>query len=322
MQEMPKEQNLPPTRPTNPEQAAIPEEIARLTADLARRTRRWGKIFFFSSIIAFCGRWAPGPLVWVSALCVPLAVFAGIRYWFLSSRLAQERRRAGTAPLVQAPDAPVLYLRSFRDDEAAGMMIGKLTEEEHLAKVLSRIGPVVAIGRPREYRPRLGASRIYRTDEEWRGSVQLMLQSARLVVIRTGLSAGLLWEIESAVRMIPPHRLLVIVDSEEEMRAALAQIAKVHPAVQPAIRIGWRRIGSMRAFLVFDIQWRVSRLNLRRAILYRPQDGSRMGPRLMRTLKPVFKQLQVPWQRPAIHLLMVLTLLVWTFIMIGILAQL
>jgi hypothetical protein len=64
---------------------------------------------------------------------------------------------------------PVVYLRSFKADEVTrrGTIFGDFqTEEEVLAEVLSEFGPVVAIGKPGEELPELGAARLYVRDAE------------------------------------------------------------------------------------------------------------------------------------------------------------
>ena len=82
---------------------------------------------------------------------------------------------------------PVLYLRSFQDDTTAaaytkgsGMLslllpfasrMTTLTEEEQLAMVMNEIGPFIAIGRPGEQWPELGAARMYVGDDEWQATI-------------------------------------------------------------------------------------------------------------------------------------------------------
>ena len=65
---------------------------------------------------------------------------------------------------TRTPAAPVLYLRSFADDGCAARRYGALTEEEQLAKALAWVGPLLAVGRPGEVLPHVGAQRIYVAD--------------------------------------------------------------------------------------------------------------------------------------------------------------
>jgi hypothetical protein len=236
--------------------------------------------------------------VWVSIVSIPLTIFAFFKLLATNARFHRDARRISAVPLKAAPEAHVLYLRSFTDDEAASRLRGERTEEEHLTAVLSRIGPVVAIGRPGEYRPELGAGRMYTSDQEWQSMVEGQLHAARLVVVRTGSSSGLLWEIERAVRVVSPERLVIVVDNAKEMRECLAQIHKVHAHVRSSVWLGWRSIGSVRGVLVFDDRWQASRLKLRRSAFSKRQAGSVMEPRFSRTLRPVFERLHVPWSRP------------------------
>jgi hypothetical protein len=84
---------------------------------------------------------------------------------------------------------PVVYFRPFTADAAlAGVPRSTLTTsvvtiEEQLAGVLSEVGPVVAIGRPGEALPTLGAARTYTSDEHWQPEVRSLLSRCRLAVL-------------------------------------------------------------------------------------------------------------------------------------------
>ena len=67
------------------------------------------------------------------------------------------------------------------------------TEEEQLLKALRGVGSAVAIGRPGENLPQIGAQRVYYDDNEWRNRVEKLIRSARLVIIRTGVGKGWRW---------------------------------------------------------------------------------------------------------------------------------
>lgn len=105
------------------------------------------------------------------------------------------------------PDS-FLLLRSFSDDSltmrtmmAAGGVdapvfpVGRLRFEEHLTRLLQTSGRVVAIGRPGERLPELGAVRTYWPDSEWQDQVRLTASRARAVVLVAGASDGLAWEL-------------------------------------------------------------------------------------------------------------------------------
>jgi len=120
------------------------------------------------------------------------------------------------------PRPPVLYLRSFQDDVTTAVpvslpprslhnlawSIAWTTEEEQLVKVLRAIGPVVAVGKPGEKLPELGASRAYVSNEDWRHYVTCLMKEAVLVVLRPGQTPSVWWEISEAVKRVYPERLL------------------------------------------------------------------------------------------------------------------
>jgi len=110
---------------------------------------------------------------------------------------------AGSAQALLAEDnrPPVVYLRSFQDDsvEAEGTLSaervanmgavggailavldyegGTMTEEEQLAEALRDVGPFVAVGKPGEKLPQLGAARMYLQDSEWSSQASINRKS-------------------------------------------------------------------------------------------------------------------------------------------------
>jgi hypothetical protein len=109
------------------------------------------------------------------------------------------------------PRDPVLYLRSFYDDyEEIPAYQSRRTPEEVLARILRRVGPVIAIGKPgEEGLPFLGATRIYLKDENWRPHVKKLISISQLVVIHADISLGVLWELEAVKQLVEPQRLLI-----------------------------------------------------------------------------------------------------------------
>jgi hypothetical protein len=104
----------------------------------------------------------------------------------------------------------VLYLRSFTEGDIAaetrgiGTFLSHLsTEEEQLAAAVEVVGPLVAIGRPGDKLPQLGALRLYVPDEEWQATVTTLLTRARLVILRVARDTPRLrWELEQAARLV------------------------------------------------------------------------------------------------------------------------
>jgi hypothetical protein len=142
------------------------------------------------------------------------------------------RGRRHLAPVLasprQLPDRSfVLYLRSFTDDSSRAetevlmwpgpmgvilnLTASRQTQEEQLAAALSAAGPVVALGRPGDRLPGLGACRMYVPDDGWRETIVDLLRRARLVVMVLGPGRNLEWELVQAVRIVPPERLALFV---------------------------------------------------------------------------------------------------------------
>ena len=88
-------------------------------------------------------------------------------------------------------------------------LIALPTPEQEMARILQRLGPVVAIGKPGEPLPELGAARLYVAHERWQERVGELMRAASLVVIRVGASAGVLWEIKQAPASVPHQRLVL-----------------------------------------------------------------------------------------------------------------
>ena len=132
--------------------------------------------------------------------------------------------RSADDVLRDDPRPPVLYLRSFRDDAeivvagsdrlSARIDVNRIyaafSPEQELAMILDRVGPVVAIGKPGERLPELGAARRQVGDNEWRETVDDYMRRARLIVIRAGTTDGLWWEIERAVEHGTAGKVLLV----------------------------------------------------------------------------------------------------------------
>ncbi|PWT99211.1 MAG: hypothetical protein C5B51_27665 [Terriglobia bacterium] len=177
--------------------------------------------------------------------------------------------------LAQDARAPVVYLRSFRQDDDRLVPIYlrllvffvALNFEQILAAILSPIGPFVAVGRPSEELPELGAARMYLPDDRWREKVCALLGRARLVVIRLGATDNVWWEIEQALRMVDPARLIfVVVESGKKREQLLRRLGDmVHCSLrEPEGRIPARLLHILNfglrsyeapLFVTFHSQW-------------------------------------------------------------------
>jgi hypothetical protein len=143
----------------------------------------------------------------------------------IGTPLANLRRRTSQARQRSAEDAlrksgakrPIFYLRSFGLDEQIGRTslleimsnIQPANPEQAMIRVARRCGPVLAIGRPGERLPALGAARFYVSDELWQEKVADVATVAQLVVWASGTTQGLEWEITHLVRSLSPEKLIL-----------------------------------------------------------------------------------------------------------------
>lgn len=113
---------------------------------------------------------------------------------------------------ILSSDEPfVLLIRSFGHDSStpfAGYNEG-MTFEMVLMAHLERVGCLVAIGRPGEALPPVGAVRLYCRDEEWQEQVKRLMAKASLIVIIMGDTHSVLWEVEQALESVTPDKLLL-----------------------------------------------------------------------------------------------------------------
>jgi hypothetical protein len=98
----------------------------------------------------------------------------------------------------------VLYLRSFESDH------NEIFDEFYLKLIFEPFGKFLAIGKPKEILQPFGAGRYY-VGNDWKEKVQALIKQASVVVVRTGSTQGLLWEIESLKNIGDPRKTLLYV---------------------------------------------------------------------------------------------------------------
>lgn len=251
---------------------------------------------------------ANGPLTGDRDVDAARVVFGLGALWLtaVASVLWRNGRRLSAPTATQVmrrdPRPPVLYLRSFRDDTVTSRQITPLypmfrrySEEDQLARALRAAGPVVAIGRPNEQLPELGAARLYAGADEWQATVTTLMGLAALVVVRGASTPGLQWELEQVLGRMPLQKLLLLIpfgiDDYQQFRAELEP--NLPCELPPFASHPWadRRFASFR------------RITLRGAIYFTPQGSAewvsfwwgalRIGPgrgvaqSLRRRLRPV-----------------------------------
>ncbi len=181
--------------------------------------------------------------------------------WQLKARSAEEElARAGAK-------RPVFYLRSFNLDERLDKpslferLMGSIplaNSEQVLTRQLRKIGPVIAIGRPGEKLPALGAARFYVSEDLWHQKVGDVVKVSQLVLWATGITPGLRWEIGHLIENLPPEKLVLwahphllkmtATEREEEWTKFLAALGDIFPKPLPAT------LGDAR-FICFAADW-------------------------------------------------------------------
>ena len=135
--------------------------------------------------------------------------------------------RGAVQTLLADGRKPVLYLRSFADDVTAATidalpggiqnaLVSIHSREEQLAASLNAIGPVIAVGKPKEPLPHLGAARFYLPYDDWRPGVLRLMELSQLIVLRLGPGEGLWWEVEQARTTQPANKLVLLVPGHRE----------------------------------------------------------------------------------------------------------
>lgn len=240
---------------------------------------------WFASYLIF--RFTEGPRslrVGVAGELAALALLAaGLRLVEFGGSLRVEARKLRALDawnlLRTDPRPPILYLRSFGDDEKrdpkpriparyGGIRfhlsgLPRVTQEEALAKAAARLGPFIAVGDPSDTLPDLGAARLYCHDAEWRSRVSDLMSQAALVLFRPGSGAGFWWEVAEARRLLPAERVVFWlpppteggVDSRKEFEDFCEQLREY-------LQCRCARWEEGARFLVFDPGWTLARVSV------------------------------------------------------------
>ncbi|HEX6245316.1 MAG TPA: hypothetical protein VFZ61_30550 [Polyangiales bacterium] len=251
----------------------------------------------------------PLKLFMVAALTLPSSTVLGR----LSSRCFIKSKRVGASGALQVlaadPRPPVVYFRPFDADVATSKSViytSWITDEEQLSIAMRDLGPFVAIGRPHDTEPYVGAARLYVDDEHWQQHARVWIEKARLIVLRVGGSAGLHWELETARAIRSPHHLLLLVPNDEAayeaFRSRVQALMPGLPTLSQWQRRRWFR-ANLKAVISFEQDGtpRVLDLSSFQVPLLRRNPIAPLAPLLHAGLGRLYAELGVHWARPAVN---------------------
>lgn len=116
----------------------------------------------------------------------------------------------------------ILLLRSFRDDmlhiraidvplAKLGVLLGYRTRfEELIATTLLSLGRLIAIGKPGEPVPPLGATRTYVADDRWQEEIENTARRVGMIVMIAAGTRGFEWELGLLRRLNLLHKALIL----------------------------------------------------------------------------------------------------------------
>ncbi|WP_329386147.1 hypothetical protein OG625_27070 [Streptomyces sp. NBC_01351] len=229
---------------------------------------------------------------WLRVVIWLVILEAGWLVFDLGSRLLVQGKRH-TATVItsfgQLAGVPyVLYLRPFVLDPVmasrtpepgrlwrAPFELRGLTQEEFLVRRIGRLGRVVAIGRPGERLPLIGAERGYLPLDDWQDTVGELIRGAHVVMMSAAPGPGTLWEFTESVRTVPPARLVLLICTGPEVyeifryKAAQEYAARSGPGWPPMPHLpDWPTPGPqakgrkweypLRGYITFDEAWRAT----------------------------------------------------------------
>jgi hypothetical protein len=187
--------------------------------------------------------------------------------------------------------ATVVYLRPFRDERSSahpGAWLSSLyafsveTEEEQMVIALNEtFGECLAIARPDDRVPLLGAKRILARGDQWLETVKEWLGRAKVAIVRVSDSPGISAELKAVCSLLRPEQIVLLVPNViarggARSRQATREFVRSYSCREsPSLPVVWPFGRSLAAIVYFDaarqtIVWKLVRpfaSNLRRPYL-------------------------------------------------------
>jgi hypothetical protein len=103
--------------------------------------------------------------------------------------------------------------------------------EEIAVSALAPLGAAIAIGKPGERLPKLGAIRAYYPDADWQAAVLEWMRRAQLIVLVGGASHWTLWELRQAMDLGNHGKLVLVLPPDPDAGAREARWAALAKTV-------------------------------------------------------------------------------------------
>lgn len=252
-----------------------------------------------------------------------LIVIIGICMFVVAPRLTNRYRDRQRKVMLRAdeliqldPRPPVLYLRSFKDDEKIARAIAFQSIEQEMKVVFFDFGPFIAFAEPNAEALDPGAGRLYASQEKWQDEVRNEMVKARLVVMRIGATPSFWWEVEQARGIVTPERLIFFIPGEKvksEYEEFCLKANRLFPHGLPKYEYKWSPTGPPGGIIYFDQDW-TPHLRLIKTLWLRQTFWNLFSAPLKLALKPVYEQHGVQWAKPPVRAMQVLYMLVLLFL--------
>ena len=173
------------------------------------------------------------------------------------------------------------------------------TEQEHLRRALTRIGPVIGGSDPNipKGKQPIVSAPIKMSRDDWQDRITTHIQKSALVVLRIAITPGILWEFQEAIKKVPAQRLVFLVPSQAEYESFVALYKGVFPFALPPFSSSRRPPkGSVTAIIYFRSNWQPCFVPLE----IPRWRGETLTAALIHAMKPIYEQLGMPWKRAPI----------------------
>lgn len=126
--------------------------------------------------------------------------------------------------------SPVIYLRSFKLDDVkyrgsnfrfprtfqefffvyVQPFVGVGFDEYLYPEISKKIGPLITLGRPGDFLPMPGATRIYSSDNDWQKTVSNYIEQSSTIILMESVTEGIKWEIDYIRKNCNPEKLFIM----------------------------------------------------------------------------------------------------------------